>query len=126
MSDLLNLETIVLTELREGVRAREVVGERMTFTVIELAANATVPEHRHEHEQIGMVIVGRVRFRIDDETRDLGPGGIWRILTDHPHEVTAGPEGAVVVEVFSPVRTDWDDRERTAPRAPVWPPAASG
>jgi quercetin dioxygenase-like cupin family protein len=106
----------------EAVRARRVQGERLTLAIVELAPNAVVPEHRHDNEQLGMVIVGNVRFTIDGETRDLGPGGTWRILSNLPHTVSVGPEGATVIDVFAPVREDWDRFELLPPRQPNWPP----
>jgi quercetin dioxygenase-like cupin family protein len=97
----------------------------LTVAVVELAPNAIVPEHRHPHEQCGLVIEGEVRFRIGDEERVLGPGGTWRILGDTPHEVVTGPEGAVVIDTFSPRRDDWADRpaagSEDAPLPLVWP-----
>jgi hypothetical protein len=32
--------------------------------------------------------------------------------------VTAGPDGAVVIDVFAPVRGDWEELEKSAPREP--------
>ncbi len=124
MPNLVELSTIPPFDVwGEAVRAREVRGERCAFVVVELAPNALVPEHRHPHEQLGMVITGTVSFQIDDETGDFGPGGTWRITSDRPHEVRAGPAGAVVIDIFAPVREDWDRFERLDPRAPRWPPA---
>ena len=108
----------------DTVRARRIQGDRITLAIVELAPNAVIPEHRHDNEQLGMVIVGSVRFTIEGETRDLGPGGTWRILGDRPHDVVAGPEGAVVIDVFSPIRSDWDDKVVVEPSpAPRWPEA---
>jgi len=122
MSDLADLATIPPFDVwGEAVRAREVTGERISFAVVELAPGAIVPEHRHEQEQVGMVITGRVTFRIDDESRELGPGGTWRIRSNRPHEVVAGPDGAVVIDTFSPTRDDWAAFPRLTPRAPIWP-----
>jgi quercetin dioxygenase-like cupin family protein len=92
----------------EHVRARRVQGERITFAVVELGPDADLPSHTHEAEQMGMVIVGAMRFEIDGEVRDLGPGGTWRIPSMRPHKATAGPDGATVIDVFTPVRADWD------------------
>jgi quercetin dioxygenase-like cupin family protein len=103
------------------VTARRIQGERITLAIVELAPDALVPEHRHPAEQLGMVIRGSVAFRIDEETRELGPGGTWRILSDHPHEVVAGPDGAVVLDVFSPVRADWDALRVLPVGPPAWP-----
>jgi len=121
MSELVDLEDIPPFDVwGESVRARKVEGERLTLAVIELAPNAIVPEHHHDSEQIGMVIEGSVRFTIDDETRDLGPGGTWRILSEHPHSVVAGPDGAVVIDAFAPIRSDWDF-PFLDPRRGLWP-----
>jgi quercetin dioxygenase-like cupin family protein len=122
VSNLVDLETVAPFEVwGEAVRARRIQGDNVTLAVVELAPNALVPEHRHANEQLGMVITGTVSFRIDDETRELGPGGTWRILSNHPHEATAGPDGAVLLDVFSPIRSDWDTFELLDPRPPVWP-----
>jgi quercetin dioxygenase-like cupin family protein len=107
----------------DGVAVRAVYGDRITLGVVELEAGSTVPEHRHDNEQLGIVLRGSVRFRVGDETRELGPGGIWRIPSNAPHEVTVGPDGAVVLDVFAPGREDWAALEPQAPRAPLWPDA---
>ena len=104
----------------ESVRARKVEGDRITLAVVELAPDAVVPEHRHPAEQVGIVIRGTVTFTIDDQTRELGPGGTWRIRSEHPHRVVAGRDGAVVIDVFSPPRHDWQF-EPGASTPPVWP-----
>lgn len=106
----------------DAVRARKVEGERITLAVVELAPGAVVPEHRHPHEQLGLCIRGSVRFELDGEVRELRPGGTWRILGGRPHAVVAGPEGAVVIDVFSPTRDDWSFPP-LEPRPPVWPDA---
>ncbi len=125
MSNFENLANLPLLEIwGEDVRARRVQGERITLAIVELAPNAVVVEHRHAAEQLGMVIRGQMHFTVDGETRDLGPGGTWRILGDRPHDVVAGPEGAVVIDVFTPVRSDWDEKVVVEPSpAPRWPEA---
>jgi quercetin dioxygenase-like cupin family protein len=105
----------------DGVAARAVNGERLSLAVVELDPGAVVPEHHHDHEQLGMVITGSMSFRIGEETRDLGPGETWTIPSNVPHEVTAGPEGATVLDVFAPVRGDWDALQPAEPRPPRWP-----
>jgi quercetin dioxygenase-like cupin family protein len=108
-------------EIWDGVMARVVEGERMTLAVIEIRAGKRVPEHKHDNEQIGFVIEGTLVFRIGDETRELGPGGTWRILSNVPHQVEAGPRGAIVAEAYAPVRADWSELPAQGPATPVWP-----
>ena len=122
MSNLTDIATRPLLDLwGDSVKARRIEGERITVAVVELAADAVVPGHQHENEQLGMVITGSVTFTIGDETRDLGPGGTWRIPSDTPHQVSVGPAGAVVIDVFSPIRGDWDALLSNPPSPPVWP-----
>jgi unsaturated pyranuronate lyase len=124
MSDLVDLADIVPLRVWDAVRARRVEGERITMAVVELDANAVVPEHRHPNEQLGILLRGSMRFRIGDEVRDLDPGGTWRILANEPHDVHVGPEGAVCIDVFSPPRDDWRALPDAEPRPLVWPAAA--
>jgi quercetin dioxygenase-like cupin family protein len=105
----------------ETVRARRIEGERITLALIELAPDSIVPGHRHENEQLGMVITGSVTFTVGDETRQLGPGGTWRIPSDTPHQVSVGPDGAVVIDIFAPTRADWDALPIQPPSPPIWP-----
>ena len=121
MSGFAHLGGIGPQDIWDGVAVRAVNGERITLGVVELDPGSIVPEHSHENEQLGMVLSGSVTFRIDDETRELGPGGTWCIPSNVPHEVTVGAEGAVVVDVFAPTRADWSALDAQAPRAPRWP-----
>jgi len=125
MSNLRELAEITPIQVWESVVARRVQGDQLTLSIVELAPDSIVPEHRHPNEQCGLVIEGEVTFRIGDETRRFGPGGTWRILGDVPHEVHTGPDGAVVVDAFAPIRADWDDRPTVGtadePAIPVWP-----
>jgi len=104
-----------------GIVARTVAGERLTLAVVELDAGAVVAEHAHENEQLGIVLRGSMSFRVGGETRELGPGGTWTIPANTPHEATAGPEGAVVIDIFAPPRDDWAALEPLEPRPPRWP-----
>jgi quercetin dioxygenase-like cupin family protein len=115
-----------LTSLRplriwQDVTARVVQSELITMAVVEIPAGGVVPEHRHRNEQLGLCLAGSLTFTIGQQSDRVGPGGMWRILADVPHEVTAGPQGAVVVEVFSPVRSDWEGLEEAPDSPPRWP-----
>ena len=120
MSAFAELRAIAPLRVWEGVVARVVESERVTLAVIELDPNSVVPEHRHENEQLGMVLAGSLRFRIGDETRELEAGDTWCIPANLPHEVETGPDGAVVMDVFAPVREDWKTLDRVE-RPPRWP-----
>jgi quercetin dioxygenase-like cupin family protein len=121
VSALDDLSSLEPQQIWDGIIGRSIHGERITLGVIELEANAVVPEHSHENEQLGLVVRGSLVFRVGDESRELGPGGTWRVPTNVPHEVKVGPEGAVVIDVFAPIRSDWQSLERLERRRPLWP-----
>jgi quercetin dioxygenase-like cupin family protein len=121
MKALDDLASIAPQRIWEGVDARAVHGDRITMAVVELAPGSIVPEHQHENEQLGLVLQGSLVFRIGDESRELRAGGTWRIPPNTPHEVHTGAEGAVVIDVFSPIRSDWRQAAYGEPRAPRWP-----
>jgi quercetin dioxygenase-like cupin family protein len=117
---LRELSDVDLQQIWDGVAARSVHGERLTLAVVELDPDSVVPEHSHEHEQLGIALSGSLTFRVGGETRELRAGGTWSIPSNVPHEVRVGPEGAVVIDVFAPRRDDWRDRSRLQ-RTPRWP-----
>ena len=105
----------------ERIAARSRHGEELTLSVVELDPGAVVAEHSHPNEQLGIVLTGAIDFRVGDERRELGAGGTWLIPSHTPHEATAGPEGAVLIDVFAPPRADWSSIEPEESRPPRWP-----
>ena len=104
-----------------GVVARAVQGTHITMAVVELSPHSVVPEHHHDNEQLGIVLKGSMVFTIGGDRRELVAGDTYTIHSNVPHDVVAGPEGAVVIDVFSPVRADWAKFAPGPPERPSWP-----
>jgi len=104
-----------------GVLARAVRGERMGLALVELDSNTEVAEHTHPNEQVGFVLQGIFSFTIAGETRELHPGETYVIPASVPHSGRAGSGGAVVIDVFSPPRDDWERLERGDASKAAWP-----
>ena len=49
--------------------------------------------HQHPSEQMMLVISGRLRLRIGEEVREIGPGEVALILGDQEHEQIALEDG---------------------------------
>ena len=62
-----------------GVTIQTCAAERMMLSFVELEPHALVDEHDHPHEQVGMVLQGRVTFFIGGEEKTLQPGDMFRI-----------------------------------------------
>jgi unsaturated pyranuronate lyase len=105
----------------KGILARRVEGREITFVVVELEPGAVVARHQHPQEQIGLVLKGTIHFLIGSERRALRVGDTYEIPGNVAHEAAAGPDGAVVIDVFSPVRADWHALSAESLRTPRWP-----
>jgi quercetin dioxygenase-like cupin family protein len=121
MSAYRSLASLETLPIWNGIVARAVAGREMTFAIAELAPGAQAVMHQHPNEQIGLVLQGTITFTVGGETRELVPGDTYVIPGDVPHEATAGAVGAVVIDVFSPVRADWGRIPPTPPSPPRWP-----
>jgi quercetin dioxygenase-like cupin family protein len=120
MSTFINFNDTRPYRVWDGVVARAVRGERITMALVDLAPNSLVGEHSHENEQLGFVIGGSLTFTIGGATQELAQGDTYVIPSSVPHDATAGPDGCVVVDVFSPPRADWEKLERQEPSPSRW------
>ena len=59
--------------LAEGYLARALHGERLTVAVVEIDPGATLPEHHHDNEQVGMASKGRSSFESATRSKALAP-----------------------------------------------------
>ncbi len=121
MSVFRALDEIAPLPIWNGILARVVEGREITFAVVELEPGAVAARHQHPNEQIGLVLRGSITFAIGDETRNLKAGDTYEIRGDVPHEATAGPDGAVVIDVFAPIRADWHRFAPVDRRPSRWP-----
>jgi quercetin dioxygenase-like cupin family protein len=121
MSAFRSLAEIRPLPIWTGILARVVEGREMTFAVVELEPHALAASHEHVNEQLGIVLRGTMTFTIGDERRHLHAGDTYEIPSSVRHEAQAGPDGAVVIDVFAPVRADWRRHQPEHPRPPVWP-----
>jgi len=69
-------------------------------------SGSTVPEHRHENEQVSMIESGHLRFVLDGREQIVGPGEVLRIPPNLAHSAEA-LDDVVATDLFSPPREDW-------------------
>lgn len=90
-----------------GVEMQIMTGQNVMVNWVKIEAGAAVPGHAHPHEQLGFVLEGEINMMIDGETRVLGPGDAYAIPGTVTHGASAGPNGCVVIDIFSPLRDDY-------------------
>jgi quercetin dioxygenase-like cupin family protein len=121
MSAFKSLSECQVLAMAEGISARALQGQQMTFAVVELAPGSAVAPHQHPHEQMGVVLRGSVVYTIGGESKDMRAGDTYLAPGGVSHAAAAGPEGAVIIDVFSPVREDWARFTPQPARPPQWP-----
>ena len=90
-----------------GVEIRTASGDALMLSVVTLEPGSVVTDHAHPHEQMGVLISGRVEFTVGGLTRLIGPGDIWKIPGGVRHSVRALDGPAVALDVFHPIREDY-------------------
>lgn len=90
-----------------GVEMSMMVGGAMMANWVRIEPNAGIPMHAHPHEQIGLVLEGEIEMTISGDTCTCRPGDAYTIPGDVPHQGMAGPEGCLVLDMFSPPREDY-------------------
>ena len=106
----LRLDALDHFALADGVRARAIFGDSTMLNLVELDPGAVVPQHSHPHEQMGFVISGEIVMIINGVERPCHAMDAMHIPSGVEHGAYAGPEGAVVLDVFVPIREDFRAR----------------
>ncbi len=94
-------------QLVPGARTRTFWGENMMLSLVEIDANSEVPNHTHPHEQGGIVIEGEMEMGLGGEVRFLRPGDMYIIPGNVEHYAKCGDTPVKVLDVFSPVRAEF-------------------
>ena len=94
-------------EVIPGVYLRTFWGNEVLLSVADLDANTVMPIHSHPHEQAVTVLAGEFELTIDGATRLVKPGDMFIIPGGVEHGVKTGDAPAKVLDVFSPVREDF-------------------
>lgn len=94
-------------EIFPGVEIRTTAGRGIMLSVVRFEPSSAVADHAHPHEQMGIMLEGRLEFTVGGVTRVLGPGDIWRIPGGVSHSVRALDGPAVALDVFHPIRHDY-------------------
>jgi quercetin dioxygenase-like cupin family protein len=93
-------------ELADGVTTNIAWGEKLMLSFVKLDPNAIVPPHRHPHEQMALVLSGKLEVTIANESRLLKEGDAFLVPSDVEHSVKNLEGQTRVLDIFSPPRED--------------------
>ena len=102
-----NWSTIPVEHPSEGIARQMVVGENLMICRFRFAPNLVTPEHSHPHEQMSIVVQGRVRFFVEGKERIASPGDVLHFPSGCRHGATMMDEEVVLIDIFTPIREDF-------------------
>jgi quercetin dioxygenase-like cupin family protein len=102
-----NWETVPVERPSAGIERQMVVGNNLMICRFRFAANLVTPEHSHPHEQMSLVVRGRVRFFVEGEERVASAGDVLHFPPGCWHGATMMEEEVELIDIFSPVREDF-------------------
>jgi quercetin dioxygenase-like cupin family protein len=91
-----------------------VFGEGAMLNLVELAPDSLIARHSHPHEQLGVILRGSMTLNVEGADHLLEPMDAYTLPGGVEHQGTAGPQGALVLDVFHPVREDYAKRAADA------------
>jgi quercetin dioxygenase-like cupin family protein len=86
------------------------VGTNLMVARVLLKKGARVPLHSHHNEQVTYILEGALHFFIDNKELIVSAGEVLCIPPHMPHEAIA-LEDTVDVDIFTPPRQDWLNKE---------------
>ena len=99
-------DTVAVEHLTDSFRRRMIVGIKEMLVRWEFNKGAVAARHSHPHEQIVVMVQGKLRLMVGDAETVMGQDDIVVIPPNTPHEAEA-LEDTVVIDIFSPPREDF-------------------
>ncbi len=93
--------------LAEGLETRIFPGDQAMLSVVRAAPNSAGSVHSHPQEQWGVMLEGSGVRSQDGIDYPVKAGDFWRTPGGVAHGFTAGPDGAVILDVFAPPRDEY-------------------
>jgi quercetin dioxygenase-like cupin family protein len=94
-------------ELVPGIKAHIISSEKITLSFASAEPNAPLPPHRHENEQMLIVLEGAIDFVIEGKQYHVEKGDVIVLPSNTEHGAYFTEKGARVIDVFSPPRQDF-------------------
>ena len=102
-----NLEGGIKRKLSEGVETQIFVGDNVMVSRVTCTPGAEGKLHSHPEEQWGVLLEGS-GIRVQDGARfTVKKGDLWQTPGNVEHTFEAGPDGAVILDIFSPPRAEY-------------------
>jgi len=95
--------------IADGIDRQMVVGEKIMICRLRFDPFIVTEAHRHPHEQVTLVMQGKVKFIIEEngEAVVASQGDVLHFPSNNWHGATMLDEEVVLIDIFSPIREDF-------------------
>lgn len=100
------LNQLQAREFAPGFFGKFVHAQSMTTAHWQIKGGSVAPVHQHIHEQVAILISGRLELTIAGETRVMEAGDVATIPSNVLHGAKALTD-CYLIDVFQPVREDY-------------------
>jgi quercetin dioxygenase-like cupin family protein len=100
-------DKIPAVETAPGIKRQMVVGQNVMMCRFTFDPFVITAEHTHPHEQMTLVIKGKVKFTISGEVRIVSGGDVLHFPPHNRHGATMLEEEVILIDIFSPIREDF-------------------
>mgnify|MGYP001170137443 FL=1 len=91
----------------KGFLIKEAHLSNVMVTWVEMQPGSVLPEHKHDHEQISLVVDGALELTVGGETRLLKKGDVAVVPSRVLHSGRVLDEFTVAIDAWNPVREDY-------------------
>ena len=104
---IIRCDDVPIVELAPGIKTHIISAEKITLSIISAEANAQLPPHRHENEQMMIVLDGGCDFIIEGKPYTVQKGDVVVLPSNIEHGGRITQNGCSIIDVFSPPRQDF-------------------
>jgi quercetin dioxygenase-like cupin family protein len=91
-----------------GIRRLVYTLNKVMTVYFEIDPGVVVGEHAHPHEQMGMLIRGKMRWNIQGQEKIIEAPALYRFPSNQSHGAEIlGNEPALILDIFSPIREEF-------------------
>ena len=99
---------IKTVEVAPGFFSKLIHTETNTINFLEVKKGASIPRHRHVHEQLSFAIEGKFEMTVDGVPKVLEPG-VFAVIPSNVWHGGIAITDCKLIDFFSPVREDYRD-----------------
>lgn len=95
-------------EVRPGLLRQIISGENLTLGLHEIQSKFELKPHSHPHEQIVIILKGKVEYTVEGEKSVVKPGEVLIIPPNATHYASKViGKSALNLDIWSPIRKDY-------------------